>query len=510
MPENPKVFISYSHDSPEHKRWVLELSKKLRNNGVDVILDQWDLSPGDNLTQFMEVGIRDFDRVLVICTDNYVTKANDREGGVGYEVQIVTSQLVENLGIDKFIPLIRQVSGKKKVPACLEARVYIDFTDESLFDEKLNELLHKLYDVPVLKKPSLGKSPFATLLSGQKASPSEGLDMQLPEIPEQVESALEAYTAAVKIVHAEDEFGWRQLIKRIRPSVFKVLVQWRQNELDEQRPEAEEQLEFLDKAVTIISPLISVALVGVESGREQFRDQKSLLDDLLNIAGWNRFGERSWWLNIPYPLGFVYHSLHGGLCLGTDQLELALNLARVKILSVGETERRPLWENGELMGWSRMGWPAFVGKPGQNCISGWKYLADGYGRWEWLSLIFEDELEYRTSLVAYYMALSVHELATIIAKGEQDSLNVLSGFRFKVPLTFASAGESINKRAVRLLLRDPESLEKLWTSVNVTREQMKHAWKSWMHLSRSWFGNMSEFSYLVHQGIEHQALFEML
>ena len=53
MPENPKVFISYSHDSPEHKRWVLELSKKLRNNGVDVILDQWDLSPGDNLTQFM-------------------------------------------------------------------------------------------------------------------------------------------------------------------------------------------------------------------------------------------------------------------------------------------------------------------------------------------------------------------------------------------------------------------------------------------------------------------------
>ena len=24
MAEHPKVFISYSHDSPEHKRWVLE------------------------------------------------------------------------------------------------------------------------------------------------------------------------------------------------------------------------------------------------------------------------------------------------------------------------------------------------------------------------------------------------------------------------------------------------------------------------------------------------------
>ena len=104
MAEHPKVFISYSHDSPEHKRWVLELGTKLVQNGVDVVLDRWDLTPGDNFTQFMEVGVRDLDWVLVICTDNYVRKANNREGGVGYEVQIVTAQLVENLGIDKFIP----------------------------------------------------------------------------------------------------------------------------------------------------------------------------------------------------------------------------------------------------------------------------------------------------------------------------------------------------------------------------------------------------------------------
>ena len=42
MAEHPKVFISYSHDSPEHRRWVSELGAKLRRNGVDVILDQWD------------------------------------------------------------------------------------------------------------------------------------------------------------------------------------------------------------------------------------------------------------------------------------------------------------------------------------------------------------------------------------------------------------------------------------------------------------------------------------
>ena len=47
MAEHPKVFISYSHDSPEHRRWVSELGAKLRDNGVDAILDQWDLGPGD-------------------------------------------------------------------------------------------------------------------------------------------------------------------------------------------------------------------------------------------------------------------------------------------------------------------------------------------------------------------------------------------------------------------------------------------------------------------------------
>ena len=50
MAEHPKVFISYSHDSPEHRRWVSEFSAKLRHNGVDAILDQWDLGLGDDLT----------------------------------------------------------------------------------------------------------------------------------------------------------------------------------------------------------------------------------------------------------------------------------------------------------------------------------------------------------------------------------------------------------------------------------------------------------------------------
>lgn len=117
--EPPKVFASYSHDSDEHKEWVLELSCKLRESRVDVILDQWDLGPGDDITLFMENRVRNSDSVLVMCTNEYIKRANVRECGAGYEGYIITAELVEDAGTDKFIPIIRQSSDEEKTPTFL-------------------------------------------------------------------------------------------------------------------------------------------------------------------------------------------------------------------------------------------------------------------------------------------------------------------------------------------------------------------------------------------------------
>ena len=155
MSENPKVFISYSHDSPEHKRWVSELALKLRHNGIDTTLDQWDLRPGDDITRFMERGIVDADRILVVCTDNYVSKANTGEDGVGYERMIITKEIVEHQGNNKFIPIIRQTLWEDKTPEFLKERVYVDFTDDKQFDEKFEELLHERLLVPTAQRPSV-------------------------------------------------------------------------------------------------------------------------------------------------------------------------------------------------------------------------------------------------------------------------------------------------------------------------------------------------------------------
>ena len=153
MAENPKVFISYSQDSEAHKQWVFELAAQLRRDGVDIILYQGNPDLDEDSTQFIESGIRDSDRVLVICTDSYVRKANEGEGGVGYEPTIVTRRIVENFGYNKFIPVIRQTLWEDKTPEFLKDRVYVDFTDDNQFDAKFEELLHKRLLLPPLQIP---------------------------------------------------------------------------------------------------------------------------------------------------------------------------------------------------------------------------------------------------------------------------------------------------------------------------------------------------------------------
>jgi hypothetical protein len=93
----PKAFISYSHDSPEHKAWALKLGSDLRAKGIDVVLDQWDLVPGQDVSLFMQKGIAEADRALMICSANYVQKAEAGVGGVGFERLIVTAEVIQSI-----------------------------------------------------------------------------------------------------------------------------------------------------------------------------------------------------------------------------------------------------------------------------------------------------------------------------------------------------------------------------------------------------------------------------
>ncbi|MCX7060807.1 MAG: toll/interleukin-1 receptor domain-containing protein [Gammaproteobacteria bacterium] len=156
----PKVFLSYSHDNDLHKDWVLALATRLVANGVDVLLDQWDLTLGSDLPRFMELGLSSAQRVLAVCTEPYVQKANAGRGGVGYEKMILTAQLMLDITSDRIIPVVRSSVLNPPVPTFLSSRVYIDFRDDLAFEAKYAELIRDIHGQEVKPRPPLGKNPF--------------------------------------------------------------------------------------------------------------------------------------------------------------------------------------------------------------------------------------------------------------------------------------------------------------------------------------------------------------
>ena len=59
MPAHEEIFISYSHDSVEHVKYVLGLSNRLRSEGIDSILDQYETSPPEGWPRWMDKKIRE-------------------------------------------------------------------------------------------------------------------------------------------------------------------------------------------------------------------------------------------------------------------------------------------------------------------------------------------------------------------------------------------------------------------------------------------------------------------
>ncbi len=159
---NPRAFISYSHDSEEHKTWVMNLATQLRENGVDASIDQWDLRPGADMAAFMHDGVSQSDRVILVCTPTYCEKADAGTGGVGYEKLIVTKDLVETIDTRKFIPVVRN-NPEIITPIFLGPRIHIDFNDDRDFDAKLDELLRDILEAPEHIKPDIGPSPYSGL-----------------------------------------------------------------------------------------------------------------------------------------------------------------------------------------------------------------------------------------------------------------------------------------------------------------------------------------------------------
>jgi TIR domain len=141
----PKAFVSYSWDDDSHRDWVKALALKLRADGVDVTLDRWAVAPGDLLPKFMESSVRENDFVLIVCTPNYKLKSDNRQGGMGYEGDIMTGETFAGKDPRKFIPILRSGDWRSSAPSWLAGKYGLNFTGDPYTEQPYDDLLNTLH-----------------------------------------------------------------------------------------------------------------------------------------------------------------------------------------------------------------------------------------------------------------------------------------------------------------------------------------------------------------------------
>ncbi len=173
----PKTFISYSWTTPEHVDRVLELAKRLMSDGVDVVIDKWDLAEGHDVNAFMEKMVSDptVTKVVIISDRSYAEKADKREKGVGKETLIISAEVYEKAEQKRFIPVAFEFdSSGACLPRYLKGRMYIDMSSPERETENYEVLIRALYEKPLHVKPELGAAPGFLLETHPPASKTRG------------------------------------------------------------------------------------------------------------------------------------------------------------------------------------------------------------------------------------------------------------------------------------------------------------------------------------------------
>lgn len=142
----PKVFVS--HASEDKSRFVVDFARRLRENGVDAWLDQWEMKPGDSLVdKIFEEGLKDARAVIVVLSKCSVQKPWVREE--------LNASVVSR--ISRGTRLIPVVIDDCEVPESLRSTVWQRVDDVNDYGESLQRILSAIFDVN--DKPTIGKTP---------------------------------------------------------------------------------------------------------------------------------------------------------------------------------------------------------------------------------------------------------------------------------------------------------------------------------------------------------------
>ena len=183
QPTGPRVFISYSHDSPEHCERVLKIANRLRKDGVEAWIDQFDAHHPEPWRTWMRREIEKAGKVLMVFTPAYKRRFEGNEelgrgNGATFE-GIVIGQSIYDVGgkNGKFRAVLFEGCDGDGVPYN-EACISIDITAYTHYRPETplgyEELVRWIYDHPVAVPDEIGTPPaFLTQAAKPLATPTD-------------------------------------------------------------------------------------------------------------------------------------------------------------------------------------------------------------------------------------------------------------------------------------------------------------------------------------------------
>lgn len=106
-----KIFISYSNAD---KKWAREFAKSLSEVGADIWFDEFNIKPGDSISDSVERGLRGSEAIVLLINDESVTTNN------------FFFELGAALGMNKkIIPIVPEGFSVPKLPLSLRRRKYL-------------------------------------------------------------------------------------------------------------------------------------------------------------------------------------------------------------------------------------------------------------------------------------------------------------------------------------------------------------------------------------------------
>lgn len=185
----PRAFISYAHyDSDNnHRPVVFRLCERLRENGVDCWLDQFEENdPPADWPRWMLQQLTKADYVLVVCTETYRRRFEGKEAkGVGlgatWEGGAITADIYQSGGgKHRFIPVTlgRRSEMARHVPPPLDVTTSYDVTS----DADIDRLLRRIHESPEVAVPPLGEKPDFSQLVAICVNPRDVVYEEFQEI----------------------------------------------------------------------------------------------------------------------------------------------------------------------------------------------------------------------------------------------------------------------------------------------------------------------------------------